>query len=89
MDDERTLINYYAFTIPHITVLAGAILGILLIAGVDIKRALGIFSTVYGVLLIIIGLMARPHFSRLPLYKISIVFFLAILIAGIAIFFSG
>lgn len=89
MDDERILMKYYAFTIPHITVIAGALLGILLIAGIDIKRALGVFSAAYGLLLIIIGLMARPHFSKLTLYKVSILFFSGILIAGIILFFTG
>ncbi|WP_456395886.1 hypothetical protein [Thermococcus sp.] len=89
MDDERILMRYYAFTIPHITVIAGALLGVLLIAGIDIKRALGIFSAVYGMLLIIIGLIARPHFSKLALYRISIMFFSGILIAGIILFFLG
>ncbi|WP_461865425.1 hypothetical protein [Thermococcus sp.] len=86
MDDRHALINYYAFTIPHITVLAGALLGILLIVGINPKIALSIFSIVYGSLLIIIGLIVRPQFSKLTLYKISIIFFLGILLAGIVLF---
>ncbi len=86
MKEEKILMNYYAFTIPHITILAGALLGILIILRVDIKRALGIFSMVYGSLLIIIGLTVRSQFSKLALYKVSIIFFLGILFAGFVLF---
>lgn len=83
MDENRTLLHYYMFTIPHITVFAGAILGILLILHVDMKKALGVFATFYGILLIIIAALVRNQFSKLPLYRISLLFFTMFTLLGI------
>ncbi|WP_087036943.1 hypothetical protein [Thermococcus litoralis] len=83
MDDNKILLHYYLFTIPQITVFAGAILGILLILHVDVKKALGIFATFYGVLLIIIAALVRNQFSKLPLYRISLLFFTIFTLLGI------
>jgi len=83
MDENKILLHYYMFTIPQITVFAGAILGILLILHVDVKKALGIFATFYGVLLIIIATLVRNQFSKLPLYRISLLFFTIFALLGI------
>jgi len=83
MDENRTLLNYYMFTIPHITVFAGAILGILLILHIDVRKALGIFATFYGILLIIIAALVRSQFSKLLLYRISVLFFAMFTLLGI------
>ncbi|MCO6040268.1 hypothetical protein [Thermococcus alcaliphilus] len=83
MDENKILLHYYMFTIPQITVFAGAILGILLILHVDVKKALGIFATFYGVLLIIIAALVRNQFSKLPLYRISLLFFTIFALLGI------
>lgn len=83
MDENKILLHYYMFTIPHITVFAGAILGILLILHVDVRKALGVFATFYGVLLIIIAAVVRNQFSKLPLYRISLLFFTIFALLGI------
>ncbi|USS41288.1 hypothetical protein NF865_03595 [Thermococcus aggregans] len=83
MDENRTLIHYYMFTIPHITVFAGAILAILLILHIDLKKALGVFATFYGILLIIIAAIVKNHFSKLSLYRISLLLFIMFTLLGI------
>ncbi|KUK16879.1 hypothetical protein [Thermococcus sibiricus] len=83
MDENKILLHYYLFTIPQITVFAGAILGILLILHVDVRKALGIFATFYGVLLIIIAALVRNQFSKLPLYRITLLFFTIFALLGI------
>ncbi|WP_175059919.1 hypothetical protein [Thermococcus sp. 2319x1] len=83
MDENKILLHYYMFTIPQITVFAGAILGILLILHLDVKKALGIFATFYGVLLIMIAALVRNQFSKLPLYRASLLFFTIFTLLGI------
>ncbi|NJE26169.1 hypothetical protein E3E22_05955 [Thermococcus sp. MV5] len=83
MDDNKILLNYYLFTIPQITVFAGAILGIMLILNVEIKIALGIFASFYGLLLTIIALLVKRQFSKLPLYRASLLFFVGFTVLGI------
>ena len=82
MDENRILLNYYLFTVPHVTVLAGAVLGILLLLKIDIKKALGIFAVFYGIMLTILALMVRTHFSKLTLYKLSLIIFLGLTLLG-------
>jgi hypothetical protein len=88
MEENKVLLNYYMFTIPHITVLAGSILGILLILKVDLKLALGIFSTFYGAMLSIINLIVREQFSKLFLYKLSMVAFIGMTVIGVFLLLS-
>ncbi|ADT84651.1 hypothetical protein [Thermococcus barophilus] len=85
MDENRVLLNYYLFTVPHITVLAGAVLGLLLLLKVDIKKALGIFAVFYGSMLTILAFMVRDHFSRLVLYKLSLIIFFGFTLLGIVL----
>ncbi|WP_324734872.1 hypothetical protein VFC49_06555 [Thermococcus sp. SY098] len=85
MDENKVLLNYYLFTVPHITVLAGAVLGLLLLLKVDIKKALGIFAVFYGSMLTILALMVRGHFSRLTLYKLSLILFFGFTLLGIVL----
>ena len=82
MDENRILLNYYLFTVPHVTVLAGAVLGILLLLKIDIKKALGIFAVFYGIMLTILAIMVRTHFSKLTLYKLSLIIFLGFALLG-------
>jgi len=89
MDEERTFMNYLAFTVPHITVFAGAVFGILLLIGIDLRLSLGIFATLYGVMLTIIGLIVRTHFSRLLGYKLYMLFSVLIGILGITLLFPA
>ncbi|HIP89573.1 MAG TPA: hypothetical protein EYH24_06570 [Thermococcus paralvinellae] len=82
MDENRILLNYYLFTVPHVTVLAGAVLGILLLLKIDIKKALGIFAVFYGIMLTILSIMVRTHFLKLTLYKLSLIIFLGFTLLG-------
>jgi uncharacterized membrane protein YphA (DoxX/SURF4 family) len=74
MDDERVFLNYLAFTVPHVTVFAGAVFGILVLLGVKTSLALGIFALLYGVMLLAVALVAREHFSEMRLYRAYVVF---------------
>ncbi|AHF81055.1 hypothetical protein [Thermococcus paralvinellae] len=85
MDENRVLLNYYLFTVPHITVLAGAVLGLLLLLKIDIKKALGIFAVFYGSMLTILALMVRTHFSKLILYKLSLIVFFGFTLLGVVL----
>ncbi|WP_457752811.1 hypothetical protein [Thermococcus sp.] len=85
MDENKVLLNYYLFTVPHMTVLAGAVLGLLLLLKVDIKKALGIFAVFYGSMLTILAFMVRSHFSRLVLYKLSLIIFFGFTLLGIVL----
>nr|WP_297497568.1 hypothetical protein [Thermococcus sp.] len=85
MKEERTFLNYLAFTVPHVTVFAGAVFGILLLVRIDVRLSLGIFATLYGVMLTIIGVIVRPHFSRLSVYRIYMLFSILMGILGIAL----
>ncbi|WP_297470003.1 hypothetical protein [Thermococcus sp.] len=82
MDDKRVFLNYLAFTVPHVTVFAGAIFGILVLLGINKLLALGAFALLYGIMLFAIGLVAREHFSGLGLYRLYILFSVSIAISG-------
>jgi len=84
-DDARVLRDYLIFTVPHITVFAGALFGLMILLGLDVKLAAGIFAFIYGLMLSILALIIRPHVSRLGLYWLFLVFSLALLGAGAAI----
>ncbi|AMQ18790.1 hypothetical protein [Thermococcus peptonophilus] len=77
-EDEKVFLRYLMFTVPHATVLAGALLGVLLVLKVRPEMAAGIFSLVYGTVLAILAAVVRDHFSKSSLYKIflSIALFL-------------
>ncbi len=64
-EDTKVLRDYLMFTVPpHVTVLAGALLGgVLLIAGVSVNTALGIFTSFYGFMLFVLGLVVAPLIS--------------------------
>lgn len=83
MDDEKILLNYYMMTIPHVTVLSGAILGLLLLLRLDLKLALGLFSIFYGASLTIIAIIVRPQFGKLGLYRISLFGFIFLILMGL------
>ena len=90
MDEEtKVLRDYLLFTVPHVTVLAGAVLGILMIAGVPGRIALGIFAILYGLMLTILGMIIRPHVSDSTIYWVSMAFFVSLVIVGTVILFYG
>ena len=81
-DDMRVLRDYLAFTVPHVTVLAGAILGVLLIARVPINVALGVFALTYGLMLTVLGLIVRRHVSHLWAYRLMMAFSIGLTVIG-------
>jgi len=83
MEDEKILFNYFIMTIPHVTVLAGAILGLLLLMKVELKLALGIFTLLYGIFLTIIGIIVREQFGKLTLYRLSLFAFISLIAMGL------
>jgi len=90
MDEElKVFRDYLMFTVPHVTVLAGALLGVLLILGVSLNLALGIFTVFYGMMLLILGLVIRPHVSGLLWYRIGMAFFVILILLGLLLIFYG
>ncbi|ASJ06318.1 hypothetical protein [Thermococcus pacificus] len=90
MDEEtKVLRDYLIFTVPHVTVLAGAVLGVLMIVGIPVNVALGIFAILYGLMLTILGLIIRPHVSGNTVYRLSMAFFVSLMIVGVIILFYG
>ncbi|CAD5243255.1 hypothetical protein [Thermococcus camini] len=88
-EDTKVLKDYLIFTVPHVTVLAGAILGVMMILGVPINVALGLFAVAYGIMLTILGLIIRPHVSGSALYRLMMAFFVGLIGIGIIILFYG
>jgi len=86
-DDAKVFRDYLIFTVPHITVFAGALFGLMILLGLNVKLSVGIFAFIYGLMLSILALVIRPHVSRLRLYWLFLLFSLALLGAGVAIMF--
>jgi len=89
MDDGRVFLNYLAFTVPHVTVFAGAVFGILVLLGIKTSLALGIFALLYGVMLLAVALVAREHFSGLSLYKLFLLFSFVLTVSGAVLLALG
>lgn len=87
-EDMRVFRDYLAFTVPHVTVLAGAVLGILIIARVPMNIALGVFALLYGLMLTVLGLVIRPHVSHLLAYRLMMVFSVGLTLVGAFILIS-
>ncbi|NJE11091.1 hypothetical protein E3E25_09175 [Thermococcus sp. MAR1] len=88
-EDLRVLRDYLAFTVPHVTVLAGALLGVLLILGISVNTALGIFAIFYGFMLFVLGLVIGSHFSRLLWYRLMMAAFAGLMVVGALILLYG
>lgn len=88
-EDTNVLRDYLIFTVPHVTVLAGAILGVMMILGFPINVALGLFAMAYGIMLTILGIIIRPHVSGSTLYRLMMVFFVGLVGMGMIILFYG
>ncbi|WP_297071119.1 hypothetical protein [Thermococcus sp.] len=87
--DGRVFRNYLIFTIPQVTVFVGAVLGILLAVGVNLNTALGIFSMLYGAMLMILTLIIRPHVSGLFLYKLVAALSVGLILIGVLVLIGG
>ncbi|WP_370520075.1 hypothetical protein [Thermococcus sp. LS1] len=88
-EDTKVLRDYLLFTVPHVTVLAGALLGVLLLLGVKLNVALGIFTIFYGFMLLILALVIREHFSKLLWYRLAVAFFVGLVLMGLLLLFYG
>ncbi len=88
-EDDRVFIRYLMFTVPHATVFAGALFGILLVLGVRIETSIGVFSLVYGVMLTVLALLVRDHFSDSLLHKVFLLTGVLFLIGGACILLLG
>ena len=88
-EDLKVLRDYLAFTVPHVTVLAGALLGVLLILGISVNTALGIFAIFYGFMLFVLGLVIGPHLSRLLWYRLMMAAFAGLMVVGALILLYG
>ena len=89
MDERRIFLNYLAFTVPHVTVFAGAVFGILVLLGIKTSLALGIFALLYGVMLLAIALVAREHFSGLLLYRVFLLSSFSLALFGVVLILKG
>ncbi|WP_297534497.1 hypothetical protein [Thermococcus sp.] len=81
--ERRVFRDYLLFTVPHVTVFAGMVFGILLLVGVKVNLALGIFALVYGLMLLIVGLTVYPHFSKLAYYRLFLLSSLLLFLVGV------
>jgi len=88
MDEKRTFLNYLAFTVPHVTVFSGALFGVLLLVGLGTRLSLGVFAVVYGVMLTVVGLVVREHFSKLLPYRLYMFFSILMIILGFLLLVS-
>lgn len=88
-DDRKVFLNYLAFTVPHVTVFAGAVFGILVLLGIKTSLALGIFALLYGVMLLAIALVAREHFSGLGLYRLFLLLSFILTVSGAVLLALG
>jgi hypothetical protein len=88
-DDRKVFLNYLAFTVPHVTVFAGAVFGILVLLGIKTSLALGIFALLYGVMLLAIALVAREHFSGLGLYRVYLLSSILLTVFGAVLVVRG
>jgi hypothetical protein len=88
-EETKILRDYLMFTVPHVTVLAGAILGVLMVVGVPVKVALGVFSIAYGLMLTVLGLVIRPHVADNMLYRLAMGFSLGLIGVGAVILLYG
>ncbi len=83
MDDSRVFRDYLIFTVPHITVFAGALFGLLVLLGLNVELSAGIFAVVYGFMLTVLALIIRPHVAHLRLYWVFLAFSLLVFGAGL------
>ncbi|NJE05626.1 hypothetical protein E3E36_05605 [Thermococcus sp. M36] len=88
-EDLKVLRDYLLFTVPHVTVLAGAVFGILLVLGIPVVTALGVFMVFYSLMLIVLGLIIRPHVSGMLWYQLLMLLFAVLLAGGLFILLAG
>lgn len=89
--DEKTRIlrDYYMFTIPHVSVFVGAVLGVLFVLRIKTLLALGIFSVLYGVMLVIIHAIVYPQFRSNWIYRLGLLGSFLLAVIGLFLIYSA
>lgn len=89
--DEKTRIlrDYYAFTIPHISVFVGAVLGVLFVLKVSVPLALGVFSALYGLMLSIVHVIVYPQFRSNWIYRLGLSGSILLMLVGVFLIYSS
>jgi len=83
--EERVFFHYLVFVVPQVAILSGSLLGILILVYFPVKLALAIFSLVFGIFLLIEGLLVREHFSKLLAYRLYIIIALGFILVGLTL----
>ncbi|ASJ03634.1 hypothetical protein A3L09_10380 [Thermococcus profundus] len=89
--DEKTRIlrDYYTFTIPHISVFVGAVLGLLFVLRISITLALGVFSALYGLMLLIVHAIVYPQFRSNWIYRLGLFGSILLMLVGVFLIYSS
>jgi len=88
-EDNKILRDYYFFTIPQVSVFAGAVLGVLFVLKVDLHIALGIFAFLYGLMLLMIHAVVFHHFRSNIIYRLGIIFSFVLAAVGLFLTYAG
>lgn len=88
-EDNKILRDYYFFTIPQVSVFAGAVLGILFVLRIDIHMALGIFAFLYGLMLLGVHGVVFQHFRSNRIYRLGLIFSLILTAGGLFLLYTG
>ncbi|WP_237702085.1 hypothetical protein [Thermococcus sp. AM4] len=88
-ENTRILRDYYIFTIPQITVFVGAVLGLLFVLRIDVHLALGIFSLLYGIMLLAIHAVVFQHFRSNRIYRLGLLFSLVLIATGLFLVYTA
>ena len=87
--DTEVLRNYYLFTIPQVSVFVGAVLGVLFILKLDIHLSLGIFSFLYGLMLVTIHAVVFQHFRSNIIYRLGLFFSTVLILLGLLLIYQS
>lgn len=83
--DAKVLRNYYMMTVPQVSVLAGAIFGVMIAVGMSTRLAAGIFAVTYGLSLTVLHVVVREHLGHLKLFKVFFIASISLIAVGLLI----
>jgi len=81
--DVKVLRNYYMMTVPQVSVFSGAIFGVMMAVGVNVRVAAGVFALIYGLSLVVLHIVVREHLGHLKLYKAFLI--ASVLLASVGV----
>jgi len=81
-EDTKVLRDYLMFTVPQVSVFAGAVFGVTLLLGLPARVAVGVFAALYGFMLLILAVIIRGQARGLFLYRVFVAFSLLLMGAG-------